>query len=49
MEMDTVIELLKEAVEKSYAEQPDKIILLDGFPREMEQANKFEEKVTGDY
>lgn len=43
--MDVVIELLKEAVDKSYAEHPDKIILLDGFPREIEQATKFEDKV----
>lgn len=43
--MDIVIELLKEAVVKSHAANPDKIILLDGFPREMEQAKKFEEKV----
>ena len=43
--MDTVIELLKEAAYKSYEEQPDKIILLDGFPREMEQAKQFEVKV----
>ena len=43
--MDVVIQLLKEAVDKSYAEHPEKIILLDGFPREIEQAVKFEEKV----
>ena len=45
MSMDVVIQLLKEAVDKSFAEHPDKIILLDGFPREIEQATKFEEKV----
>eukprot|EP00116_Pleurobrachia_bachei_P017068 sb/3477330/ len=45
VDMNTVIELLKEAAYKSYEEQPDKIILLDGFPREMEQAKQFEEKV----
>lgn len=43
--MDVVIQLLKEAVDKSYAENPDRIILLDGFPREIEQATKFEEKI----
>lgn len=43
--MDVVIQLLKEAVDKSYAEHPEKIILLDGFPREIEQAVKFEEKI----
>ena len=42
---DTVLELLKEAVEKSHAEHPDKLILLDGFPRELQQAQSFEEKV----
>ena len=45
--MDVVIQLLKEAVDKSFAEHPEKIILLDGFPREIEQATKFEEKVSG--
>ena len=45
MSMDVVIQLLREAVDKSFAEHPDKIILLDGFPREIEQATKFEEKV----
>ncbi|XP_063681270.1 adenylate kinase isoenzyme 1-like [Bolinopsis microptera] len=43
--MDVVIQLLREAVDKSFAEHPDKIILLDGFPREIEQATKFEEKI----
>lgn len=45
VDMDVVIELLREAIEKSHSEHPEKIILLDGFPREMEQAKKFEEKV----
>ena len=43
---ETVLELLKEAVEKSHAEHPDKIILLDGFPRELQQAQSFEDKVV---
>ena len=43
--MDTVIDLLKEAIDKSYKEHPDKVILLDGFPREINQAKKFEKKV----
>ena len=45
VDMNTVIELLREAAYKSYEDQPDKIILLDGFPREMEQAKQFEDKV----
>lgn len=45
VDQDTVLELLKEAVVKSHAEYPDKLILLDGFPRELQQAQSFEEKI----
>ena len=40
-----VIELLREAVEKSHSNEPGKLILLDGFPREKDQAERFEKDV----
>ena len=45
VDMGVVIELLREAVESSHQKDPEKIILLDGFPREKEQAERFEQDV----